>query len=239
MEDNRTTEMEDNRTTVVFNRRRTLSKCGQRSQDILLRASLKNKSLSVTVLDSKKGLSVDEKRSVRLSISNPGVLGTQTSKSEEEFLHSLCMSDSMSSTSSLECSKPSVSRTSSQNSSIDDKAKVLKANLDQMQKLTFEMDLVSSDLKNIHCSFNIDGKVLNKLDDLNNLAQTNIQHSTSNIRHASQAYQEYLEILQNFQESATCETRDEETKTEIIFHKVPIEAVERMRRLTNELNQFR
>ena len=139
--------------------------------------------------------------------------------------------DSMCSTSSLEYSK-SVSRSGSQDSSasIDEKANVLKTNLDQMQKLAFEIDQISFDLKNVHFS-SADSRDLKtpatKLGALNNSAQ-------SDIRRASLAYQAYLEILQNYQESATCETCDEETKTEIIFHKVPLEAVERIRRLTNE-----
>ena len=159
--------MEDNRTTVVFNLDRNLSKYGQRSQNILLQASLKNKSLSVRIQDSETMSS----RSKSFSACMPRSSEIVSSHSNYSVFSSCdsCDSGFKGSEYSNSCSDEL------------EKCKVVKINLQQ----------------------------------------------------------DYLEVLKNLRETDLSEKNAEGAETEIVFHKVPAEAVERMRRLTNELNQRR
>ena len=195
--------MEDNRTTVVFNLDRNLSKSGQRSQNILLQASLKNKSLSVRIEGSEnasirnKSLSVSE--NISSEIDGNRNFGIRQSRSFSEKGAAQPSTDEH-----IQCNfKTDLMQTSSDDSCGSSSYSVFSNSCD------------SSDSNS--CSDELEKCKVVKI---------NLQ-------------QDYLEVLKNLRETDLSEKNAEGAETEIVFHKVPAEAVERMRRLTNELNQRR
>ena len=223
--------MEDNRTTVVFNLDRNLSKYGQRSQNILLQASLKNKSLSVRIQDSETMSS----RSKSFSACMPRSSEIVSSHSKSS---SVCMPRSSENVSSrFNDNRHFVMR---QSFSTEGVAQPTAGEDLQSNSKTVLMKKISNDSNGSRnysvfsscdsCDSGFKGSEYSNScsDELEKckVVKINLQ-------------QDYLEVLKNLRETDLSEKDAEGAETEIVFHKVPAEAVERMRRLTNELNQRR